>query len=96
MEETEKYHREHADQTLAFCRQHFAPEVALQAAQDVHFADFRRDPVLDPDTGEPLEVQPKFYESFPGGMEEIRYLLALTPSIRLQKPAKVRPHAVCP
>ena len=54
-------------------RQHFAPEVAVQAEQSLYFADFRRDPQLDPDTGEPLEVQPKFYESFPGGLADIRY-----------------------
>ena len=53
-------------------RQHFAPEVAAQAEQALYFADFRRDPQLDPDTGEPLEVQPKFYESFPGGIQDIR------------------------
>ena len=57
---------------LFLSRQHFAPEVAVQAEQPLYFADFRRDPQLDADTGEPLEVQPKFYESFPGGMAEIR------------------------
>ena len=53
-------------------RQHFATEVAAQARQSLYFADFKRDPQLDTDTGEPLEIQPKFYESFPGGISDIR------------------------
>lgn len=59
-------------QASALCRQHFASEVAAQAEQSLIFADFRRDPEVDPDTGEPLEVQPKFYESFPEGVVEVR------------------------
>jgi len=48
--------------------------VAKQAEEPLFFADFLRDPVLDPDTGEPLEVQPKYYESFSGGLPAIRCL----------------------
>ena len=58
---------------MFFCRQHFPADVAKQAEEPLYFADFLREPVLDPDTGEPLEVQPKYYESFSGGLPAIRY-----------------------
>lgn len=55
-----------------FCRQHFISEVVEQAEEPLYFADFLREPLLDAETGEPLEFQPKFYESFPGGLTQIR------------------------
>ncbi len=62
------------------CRQHFPADVAKQAEEPLYFADFLREPVLDPDTGEPLEVQPKYYESFCGGLPAIRYPPLLLPA----------------
>ena len=58
--------------SCAPCRQHFAPEVASQVAELLHFVDFLREPQVDPDTGEPLDVQKKTYEALAGGLPEMR------------------------
>lgn len=53
-------------------RKNFAAGSVRQAGEALVFIDFLREPQLDPETGEPLDVHFCFYEAVPGGMEETR------------------------
>ena len=53
-------------------RQHFPPEVAAQLKRPLHFVDFLREPVTDPETGEVIDAHPSVYESVVGGLPDIR------------------------
>ncbi|KAK9841874.1 hypothetical protein WJX81_008571 [Elliptochloris bilobata] len=53
-------------------KQHFPADVARQLEEPLHFVDFLRPPVTDPETGEVLDAHPSFYESVPGGLPDIR------------------------
>lgn len=54
------------------CRQHLSAAAGGQTDIDLAFADFLRDPELDEETGEPLEVQKRHYEAVQDGMLQIR------------------------
>lgn len=52
-----------------------APELVAQLAQPQIFVDFLREPILDPETSEPLDAHPSYYEAVSGGLPDIRQAL---------------------